>query len=107
MTQASGSALIRLTAARFALPLALVAMFSASLTPAYAADSGTSQGYSLSGLYQVDGPSLNAAAALATNYVLSTPTLSEPAMAPTFGGTLFTSPASTGHASPAGCCTWD
>jgi hypothetical protein len=82
MTRSSGFARIGLNSVRWLLPVIIVLFVSVTL--AYAMSSVLDKGASASTQPEVRS-----------------------AVPTTFGFMSTTSPASTGHASPDGCCTWD
>ena len=108
MTRSSGFARITLTRARWLLPWIAVLFVSVAL--GYAMVSATHWGSSASDQPELHAAPVTGAAATATDVEQSSTPLSESMMEPSesrFAVTSMTSPASTGHASPNGCCTWD
>jgi hypothetical protein len=109
MTRSRGFAHLRLGSAGWLLPWIAVLFVSATL--AYAM-SGAVHGGASARDHQPDvqaAPSTGEAAG-PTGLEQSTTSLSDTPMEPSGGGfgvMSTTSPASTGHASPDGCCTWD
>ena len=97
-----------LSSARWLLPW--IAVLFVSVTLAYAMGSATHRGFMAS-----DQPEVHAAPSIGKAAQTSDPepsmaSLSETTVDPSggrFGVMSITSPASSGHASPAGCCTWD
>ncbi len=108
MTRSSGFARITLTSARWLLPW--IAVLFVSVTLAYAMVSATHGGSSASDRPELHAAPLTGEAATATDVEHSSTSLKEMAVEPSvsrFGVMSISSPASTGHASPNGCCTWD
>jgi hypothetical protein len=107
MTHSPGVAGVALKSARWVLPW--IAVLFVSVTLAYAMGSAI-DGWASAGDRQ---PEVQAAASTTgkagSTGVLqqSMTSLSDSAMTPTGGAFGVTSPASTGHASSDGCCTWD
>src|SRR5437868_11137347 len=96
-----------LSSARWLLPW--IAVLLVALTLAYATDSGLHQGFLASDQLDYRAALSTGETAVATNLELSRTPWSDTAMKPSggrFGVMSTTSPASTGHASPNGCCTW-
>jgi hypothetical protein len=106
MTGSHGTARIALSTARWLLPW--IAVFLVSTSLAYAGTSAVYRGASASN--QAEVSTAQSTGENAADLEQSTTSLSETASPPS-GVTLsvmsLTSPASTGHASPSGCCTWD
>ena len=97
-----------LSSARWLLPW--IAVLFVSVTVAYAMGSAIRGGSLASGQPEVHAAPSTGKAAQATDVEQSMTSLSETTIERSgdrFGGMSLTSPASTGHASPAGCCTWD
>ena len=103
MTRSSGFARITLTSARWLLPW--IAVLCVSVTLGYVMVSATHSGSS-----ELHAAPVTGEAAAATDVEQASTSLSETVMVPSrgrFGDMSILSPASTGHASPNGCCTWD
>jgi hypothetical protein len=108
MTPFDGFAHISLRSARWLLPW--IAALFVSVTVAYALGSVIRGGSTASDHSEIQMTLSTGEAARPPDLKLSTTSLSDTAMehsGGTFGIMSITSPASTGHASPAGCCTWD
>jgi len=109
MTPSVGFARIGLSSARWVLPW--VAVLFVSLTLAYAMGSAIRGGASASDQQsEVHAALSRGDAAAPTNLEQSSTPLTDTAIevyGSKSGVKSRTSPASTGHASPAGCCTWD
>jgi len=109
MTRSSGFARFSLTSVRWLLPW--IAVLFVSVTLAYAMGSAIQGGgFSADKQSPVHATPSTGEATRAADVAQSTTSLSETVMEPsasTFGGLSLTSPASTGHASPNGCCTWN
>jgi hypothetical protein len=108
MTRSSGFARISLISARWLLPW--IAVLFVSVTLAYAVATATHGGSSASDQPELHAAPLTDTAAMATDVEQSSTSLSETVMELSggrFGVMSISSPASTGHASPNGCCTWD
>jgi hypothetical protein len=108
MTPSRGTARITLTAARWLLPWIAVLLVSTSF--AYAATNAVYGGASASAQAGVHTAQSTGDSAPAADLDQSTTSLSEMAIGSSRGASgvmSLTSPASTGHASPNGCCTWD
>jgi hypothetical protein len=108
MTGSSRFARISLTSARWLLPW--IALLFVSVTLAYAMGSATHEGFLFSDQGAVHAASSTAKAAAETDVEQPITSMSETTLDPS-GGRFevmsISSPASTGHASPNGCCTWD
>jgi hypothetical protein len=101
MTPVRGFAHIGLSSARWALPW--IGVLFVSLTLAHAM-SAAIDGWATAG----DRHQELRAAASTTDEAAATGTpLFDPAVTPSAGALGVTSPASTGHATSNGCCTWD
>lgn len=99
---------VSLGTARWLLPW--IALVFVSITLAYAMGSFTHGGSLASDQPEVHAAASTDRATHATDVEQSTTAFSEKAKAPSGGGLgvmFIASPASTGHASPDGCCTWD
>jgi len=105
----SGFARIGRTSVRWLLPW--IAVLFVSATVAYALGSAIHGGsISAGNQWAVYATPSTGEATRAADVAQSTTLLSEKVMEPsasTFRGLSLTSPASTGHASPNGCCTWN
>jgi hypothetical protein len=107
MTRSHDFVRISLSSARWLLPW--IAVLLVSVAVAYAMGSATHGSSSASDQWEVHAAPSTGESARATEAEQST-TSFETVMEPSGGrlGVMFiTSPGSTGHASPAGCCTWD
>jgi hypothetical protein len=108
MTRSSGFARIGLNSARWLLPL--IAVLFVSLSLAYAMGSAIRGGSSTSDQSEVQAVLLRDEAAAPSDVEQSPTSLSETVMETSggrFGVMSISSPASTGRASPNGCCTWN
>jgi hypothetical protein len=108
MTRSSGFARIGLNSARWLLPI--IAILFVSVKLAYAMSSAIRGGSSTTDQPEVQAALSRDEAAAPTDAEQSTTSLSETVMEASggeFGVVSMSSPASTGHASPNGCCTWD
>src|SRR5262249_39935225 len=106
--RSKGFAHVGLTSVRWLLPWIAVLLVSVSL--AYASGIAMRAGVPASDQWEVQATPLAGDATGALDLEQSTTPLSEPAMEPsrsTFAVMSMTSPASTGAASPSGCCTWN
>ena len=109
MTRSSGFARISRNSARWLLPW--IAVLLVSVTLAYAMGSAIQGGgFSAGKQPEVHAAPATGEATPAVDVAQLTTSLSETVMEPpasAFGTLSLTSPASTGHASPNGCCTWN
>jgi hypothetical protein len=108
MTRSRRFTHINLSSARWLLPWIVV--LSVSVTLAFAMGSGMHGGASITDQWEAQAAPSTSEDGGATLLEQSTTSLSDTAMGlsgGTFGVMSRTSPASTGHASASGCCTWN